>query len=437
MDEASAQLEALRSNLEEAERAYGQALAAVDALAAFALPAERLPELPNQIEKLNALWERAPRPEAAGLGGALRQRAFDAVAPALDRQRDFNSYVVQVLNGQVAESGRLDAHLRDLVAALVRYLQRLMPLVDAHDRLSGALATARSELVLEAFDRRLESLGRRVEGLLALKDRLSAQGEELRGLTASLAAAAGGAAGAPSAASPETARAALAAADDAAYTAFEERFRGDPAAVREKLEGYVSLFAGLGPVADLGCGRGEFLDLLRERGIEGQGVEGNARFAQACRERGLAVEHGDLVAFLRARRAGSLGGVFAAQVAEHLPPPVLLAMLREAYRALRPDGLLLLETVNPRSVFALVEVFNRDLTHERPLHPETLRFLAAAQGFADVRIELRAPVEATQLLRPVPEEGLPARAADALNENVRRLNDLLFGPQEYALLARR
>jgi O-antigen chain-terminating methyltransferase len=77
------------------------------------------------------------------------------------------------------------------------------------------------------------------------------------------------------------------------------------------------------------------------------------------------------------------------------------------------------------------------LTHERPLHPETLRFVAAAAGFSDVRIEMRSPVDAAARLQPVPGEGLPERAATALNENLERLNSLLYGPQEYALLARR
>jgi O-antigen chain-terminating methyltransferase len=156
-----------------------------------------------------------------------------------------------------------------------------------------------------------------------------------------------------------------------------------------------------------------------------------------CREKGLDVVEGDLVDFLRAQAAGSLGGVFAAQVAEHLPPPVLVAMLAEAHRALRPGGLLLLETVNPRSVTALLEVYNRDLTHERPLHPDTLLFLAGAAGFTDARVEMRTPVSAESQLRPVPTDGLPRPAAAALNENVARLNALLYGHLEYALVARR
>jgi O-antigen chain-terminating methyltransferase len=156
-----------------------------------------------------------------------------------------------------------------------------------------------------------------------------------------------------------------------------------------------------------------------------------------CREAGLDVVQGDLVDFLRAEAEGSLGAVLAIQVAEHLPPPVLQSMLQEAHRVLRPGGLLVLETVNPRSVIGFLEVFNRDLTHERPLHPDTLRFLVAAAGFGDVRVELRSPVEPDAKLQSIPADGLPAPAAQVLNENVDRLNALVYGPREYALLARR
>jgi O-antigen chain-terminating methyltransferase len=114
---------------------------------------------------------------------------------------------------------------------------------------------------------------------------------------------------------------------------------------------------------------------------------------------------------------------------------VLQETLRAAHRALRAGGLLALETVNPRSVVGFLEVYIRDLTHERPLHPETLSFLAAAAGFTDVRVEWRAPVDPAARLQAVPGDGLPARAAQALNENVERLNALLYGPQEYVLLA--
>jgi len=424
----SADLLALRKRLEEEEKAYAEVLAAVDALARFPLPAETLAELPEQMRRLNEAWRLPAPPEPGGLRRLLRRRIWETLAPAFERQNAFNGLLVQILNEHFAESARLDARLRDLAAALVRYLQRVLPIMDARDRVASALATTRSELILEAFERRQESQARRIEGLAALRDRIGTLGEEVRALRGTLAA------GAPA---PELGAAAEAAANAAVYTAFENRFRGSPAEIRDRLASYLPLFTGLAPVVDLGCGRGEFLELLREHGIAARGVEGNVNAARECRERGLDVVDGDLLAFLRQQADGSLGGAFAAQVVEHLPPAVLQATFRESQRALRPGGLLVFETVNVRSVVGFHEVYIRDPTHERPLHPETLCFLAAAAGFSDVRIELRSPLDASARLQPVPPDGLPEPAARALNENVERLNGLLYGPQEYALVARR
>jgi O-antigen chain-terminating methyltransferase len=157
----------------------------------------------------------------------------------------------------------------------------------------------------------------------------------------------------------------------------------------------------------------------------------------ACQAAGLDVVRGDLIEFLKRVENGSVGGVFAAQVAEHLPPPVLQALLVESRRVLKKGGLLILETVNPRSVTGLLEVFNRDLTHQKPLHPETLSFLAAAAGFADVRVEMLSPVEPLSQLRRIDgSSDVPAGVVEAFNENVDRLNALLYGSLEYALHAR-
>jgi O-antigen chain-terminating methyltransferase len=324
----------------------------------------------------------------------------------------------------VDESAKLYGTLRNLIAAMVRHLQTVLPVMDARDRVSSALATARAELILEAFDRRLTSLGRRLEGLLALRDRVEAIGEETRALR-------------PGTGIPPVTLPPPPSPDDVAYVAFENRFRGSREEIRERLASYVPLFAGRAPVADLGCGRGEFLELLRDAGTEALGAESNTQAVEHCRTRGLEVHAIDLLTFLRGREGGSLGGVFAAQVAEHLPPPVLMALLREAHRVLRAGGLLVLETVNPRSVIGFLEVYLRDLTHRTPLHPDTLSFLAAAQGFTDVRVEMRSPVDPAGQLQAVPTEGLPPRTAAVLNENAARLNALLYGPQEYVLIARR
>jgi hypothetical protein len=158
-------LEALRDRLAEEESAYADVLAAIDRLSRFALPAEAAPEIRERLERLNALWPAPEKPAGGGLEGALRRRAWDAVAPAIERQAAFNAALVQLLNAYLAQTEGLHGRLRELAGALVRYAQRVQPVVDARGRVATALATTRAELLLEAFDRRLESLGRRLDGL--------------------------------------------------------------------------------------------------------------------------------------------------------------------------------------------------------------------------------------------------------------------------------
>ena len=421
-------LEELRRRLEDEEAAYAEALGALDRLAAIPLPEEAGPEVRTLLEELNGLWPSAPAPEGRGVGATLERRVRDALSPVIEKQSRFNAVLVRLLNAHLEHAARHHARERELRDALVRYAQRVEPVMDARDDMRVARAPTRAEQVLEAFGRRLGEMGRRLDGLLALRDRLEVLSEEVGAVRASLDAAVP---------APDVARPAARAARDSAYTAFENRFRGSRDDVRARQADYVALLRDHAPVLDLGCGRGELLELLREAGVEARGVESNAHAVRECREKGLDVAEDDLVEHLRRLERGRLGAVFAAQVAEHLPPAVLHAVLAEAHRALRPGGLLVLETVNAASALAFFDVFIRDLTHERPLHPETLRFMAAAAGFSEVRIELRSPVPDDVRLHLLPGGGLPPPVVKALNENVERLNALLFAPLDYALVARR
>lgn len=421
----------LKARQAEEDAAYEQALAALDRVVSFPLPLEQLHELPAQLEAINKLWS-APEAEAGGTRGFLDRRATEALRPVIARQQEWNGNVVRILNGFIAEESKAIAQLREVSGALIRYAQRLLPTADARDRVASGYATLRSELILEAFDKKLESLSLRIEGLKGLVDRVEVIGAEVRAVRETLAS---------KPPSPEVARATADAAESSAYVAFENKFRRSDDALASRFDKYVgdlSQRPGGSAVLDLGCGRGEFLQALSKAGIKGRGVESNASAVAVCEAKGVDVVRGDLIQFLKDTAAGSVGGVFAAQVAEHLPPPVLQALLVESHRVLKPGGLLILETVNPRSVTGLLEVFNRDLTHEKPLHPETLAFLATAAGFSDVRVEMLTPVEPLSQLRRLDGAiALPGPVVDAFNENVDRLNALLYGSLEYALHARR
>jgi hypothetical protein len=156
-------LETLQGRLAEEEQAYAEVLAAIDRLSALTLPTESAPEIHERLAQLNTLWQSPPAPAAGGALGIVRKQALSALAPSLERQQAFNAALVQLLNAYVTQAEALHARLRELASALVRYAQRVEPVVDARDRVATALATTRSELLLESFDRRLESLARRLD----------------------------------------------------------------------------------------------------------------------------------------------------------------------------------------------------------------------------------------------------------------------------------
>jgi SAM-dependent methyltransferase len=214
---------------------------------------------------------------------------------------------------------------------------------------------------------------------------------------------------------PATVAAQPAAAAVPDYFAFEARMRGSIADVRERQRPYVDDFRDAAPVLDVGCGRGEFLGLLREAGIDARGVDADADMVAYARGEGLAVEQGDAIGYLEGVPDGSLGGIFAAQLVEHLPPATLFRLLELAARKLRSGGVLVAETINPLSPLALRSYF-ADLTHAQPLVPETLELLAKQAGFGRVETRfLNAP-----------------RHADDVDERIR---EILFAPLDYAIVA--
>jgi O-antigen chain-terminating methyltransferase len=166
-------------------------------------------------------------------------------------------------------------------------------------------------------------------------------------------------------------------------------------------------------------------------------VDSDRDMVESCRAENLTVEHDDALAYLARLEDGSLGGVFAAQVVEHLPPGPLLRFLELASAKLRSGGVLVAETMNPLSFVALKNYF-ADLTHAQPLVPETLVMLARQAGFRSTEVRHLNPPPEEERLRPVALPADPAfdEARVALDANVARLNETVFGPQDYALLAR-
>ena len=219
------------------------------------------------------------------------------------------------------------------------------------------------------------------------------------------------------------------------YRAFEDRHRGPTADVREMLRVYVAHFQACRRVLDVGCGRGEFLSLLRDAGVPAYGVDSDEGMADAVRAAGMEVVLEDAFSHLRALEAGAVDGIFCSQVAEHLDTPQLLALLELSRRKLAPGGVMVVETPNPETLSIFARFFYTDLTHVRPIHPDALRWAMEAVGFEAVRIERVLPVEEGVRLEPVPAGLADHQGWDAVAANVDRLNGLLFGPQNFAAVA--
>ena len=402
----------------------------------------RVTSSPELAQRINREWRiTAPSAPAATLRQRLAQAVRRLLAPLLRSQEAFNSAVVQQLNHL--------ADVRDTGADRDEALHAMASdLFQRSDVLSARFAEVEASLddmrrlpeALAAGERRLgTSVAALAQQQAELRTALGVLQHETRQLSKALAAA--GPPGAPAQAPAATAAAMPPASSADAlshtYVGFEDAFRGSPEAIRAGLAAYVPLFAGCADVLDVGCGRGEFLTLLREAGIGGRGIDLNEAMVEVCRERGVDASVGDAVAYLRAQPDASLGGLFAAQVVEHLEPQYLMHFLDAAFDKLRPGAPIVLETINPACWFAFFESYIRDITHQRALHPDTLSYLLVATGFQEVAVRYSAPYPEHEKLQPVSASGLPADTAETLNANVEKMNRLLFTNLDYAAIGRR
>jgi 2-polyprenyl-3-methyl-5-hydroxy-6-metoxy-1,4-benzoquinol methylase len=428
-------LNRLLAERREAHRRYNEALSQLDR-ALQAVP--DLPKAPAAYDEtllpaINDSWKilASDAPQPSGWGTRIFGMIWPVLSPIFDKQMAFNAAVVEHLNRNVA--AHRDAHaaleralpaLRDGFDALVtfesltiQFLQTITPLADTHYReIDDAITQLRS--VTDVAQR---------TAMIAKRD--------MERLVAPAAPAAAAALDAP--AVPVA---------PASYVGFEDRFRGSETAIRARLADYVPYFKGQSNVLDVGCGRGEFLDLLREAGVSAKGLDLNPEMIEVCRTRGLEAANADARTYLASVPDESLGGLIAVQVVEHLEPAYLTQMLNLAFDKVRPGGKVVLETINPACWVAFFESFIRDLTHVKPLHPDTLQYLLQASGFSNVEIVYRAPIAAEgKLQRVTPRrEHFGDTAPDSLtelvssfNSNVDRLNDRMFSFQDFAAIATR
>ena len=218
---------------------------------------------------------------------------------------------------------------------------------------------------------------------------------------------------------------------DSSYVAFEDVFRGSREEIKARQSIYLPLLEenGIGsvemPILDVGCGRGEWLELLRERDLRASGVDRNERMVDHCISAGLQVIKSDVLLYLRTLPDASLGAVTSFHMVEHLPFETILALVDESLRVLRAGGFLILETPNPANILVGSYAFHFDPTHLKPLPGPMLRFFVESRGFCDVHI---------RELHPYPDS---VRFPDDGKGMAKRLNDYLYGPQDYAVIGRK
>jgi len=213
------------------------------------------------------------------------------------------------------------------------------------------------------------------------------------------------------------------------YSDFEQRFRGDEQEVKEKLKRYIPVFSQADDILDIGCGRGEFLELLLHEGKRAMGIDVSESMLKRAEEKGIKVKKSAALEYLQQQGENSLGGIFSAQVIEHLTPEYLRDVVRESFRVLKPEAPILLETINPLSLFALSNIYFLDVSHSKPLHPEYMRYLLESSGFSDVKLIYAEELNEEKLVETGPENP----TAREFNTNVDKLNKILFSSPVYAV----
>lgn len=419
----------LERERKHADRLYNDALTRLD-LAIQSAPALPEPPIPYDdalLPAINSSSDILPNgapPIDSWLKGRLRAFIWRLVGPPLETQKRFNVSLVTHLNRNVRAHQTLPqtvAVMLDVVrrefealvrfeSLLVQYLQTITVYVDSKDRSVGG-PELRERLAL--LEQRVLGLKRDVETITAAGGAGSAKQESACAPTAT---------------------------DASTYVGFEDRFRGPQNEIRRRVEDYVPILSAAGDVVDIGCGRGELLDLLKQQGVSARGIDSNAAMIEVCRARGLNVDAGDALGYLQRQPDRSIGGLSALQVVEHFEPAYLVRFLETAHHKMRPGAPLILETINPSCWMAFFETYLRDLTHQRPLHPDTLKYLVQASGFRDVDVQYRVPVSDGDKLAHVPEmPGHPQLApiAAAINAHADTLNARLFSSMDYVVIARR
>ena len=226
------------------------------------------------------------------------------------------------------------------------------------------------------------------------------------------------------------------------FFVFEEKFRGAREDIKERQLKFLEYSKGCKNVLDIGCGRGEFLEILKADEINAKGIDINEDMVGYCQSKGLNVEKADAIEYLENIEDKSLDSIFLDQVVEHLEPKYLIKLLELCYKKLKFGYYIVIETVNPLSLTSFAN-FYLDLSHKKPIHPETLKFLSESAGFREIEVKFFSPIPDEYKLKKVEigeNTGVEEKERQIIgvyNYNVEKLNETLYGHQDYAVIGKK
>jgi len=339
------------------------------------------------------------------------------------QQKQINSLLFSVLKEFSQILNEFMNHTKDFMSSSADLMQSTQELTNAKDREWDALGNNHVGIIFKSMEWKIDQLSADYKDANALMKRFILLKEKLNQLISILEK--------KELPAPSHVKDIHQMIEDSQYAGFENRFRGLDDQVKAQQKDYIHYFENADTVLDLGCGRGEFIELLQQNGIKARGIDLNEQMIETCKERGLNCEKADILKTLAEYEDNSLGGIFSSQVVEHLIPSYLKRMIEMAYHKLSPSSPIIIETVNPLSVFSLVQIYFLDLSHQQPIHPQTLSFLLKSSGFEDIQIKYSAPLQ-NERLKPLPEKD---EMTALLNENFDKINDLLYAPSNYAAVA--